>query len=93
VAHQGAQHQPAAPLTHLGKTGNVIDVDQHGWLDQAEIHHRQQALPTGDDLRLVPRRGQRLHGVRHAVGPDIIERRRLHLSARPMPAVGTFSSP
>jgi len=61
------------------------DVDQMGGPGQPEVHHRDQALPAGDDLRLVAELGQQSDRSRHVSRAVISECGGLHGP----PAVGS----
>ena len=53
--------------------GDVVDVDQHRRSGQAQREHGQQALATGQDLRVVAVLGQQLNGLRHGFRSSIVE--------------------
>ncbi len=52
VAGQRAHPQLVAVAEDEFEFDQVVDVDQPLWSGQAELHHRQQAVPAGDDPRL-----------------------------------------
>jgi hypothetical protein len=55
-----------------------VEVDEVVDGDEAQVHHRHEALPPGDHLRSRPRRREDLDRVREAVRRVIPERCRLH---------------
>ena len=79
VAHERTKAQVFAPVLDAVEPGNTVDIDQHGGAYQPKVDHRHQALPARNDLAVAACRRERRHGVLHAFGPDIVERRRLHV--------------
>ncbi len=45
--------QLAVGLLDPVESADVVDVDQMARIREAELHHRDQALPAGEDFRLV----------------------------------------
>jgi predicted transcriptional regulator len=59
---------------------DAIDVDENGGVQQAEIQHRHETLPTGENLGL-PARSRQGRNRRVTISrDDIVELRRLHHS-------------
>ena len=56
---------------------DVAEVDQGGRPGQPQVHHRNQALPAGDDLGLLAPDAEQLDGLGPGVGALVLERRRL----------------
>ena len=54
VPCQRADGDVVAGVTDVGQVAQPADVDQHGWLGQPQPHQRQQAVPAGEELGLVP---------------------------------------
>src|SRR5258708_1096866 len=85
---------PAAPPTHLpgpprcactaghrdvAEAARAVDVDQGLRLREPELHHRDQAVPSGQDAGLRAEPGQQRDRVRDAGGPLVLHvRRNLH---------------
>ncbi len=53
VAGHGADRDLVAFVTDVRQVGEPADVDQHARLGESQLHHRQQAVATGDELGLV----------------------------------------
>jgi hypothetical protein len=61
----GHRSQPQAAFrrdTDKCQIGDIVQVDQHRRLRQAEIHHRDQALPAGQGLGIVTMPGEEGQG-------------------------------
>ncbi len=62
-----------ALLLDPAEPGNLAQVDEVLGLGQAELHHRDEAVPSGQKLRVVLVLGQKAEGVLHAGGRVILE--------------------
>ena len=51
----------------------IVDVDQVLGIREAQLHHREQAVPAGDDPRLGAKPLQRLNGALDAGGTFVLE--------------------
>ena len=78
IARQRADAQAIAAIPDAGKLFQRIDVDQHGRLRQTEVHGRHQALPAGQEARLVAMFGLQRQGLLERAGSDVAERRGFH---------------
>jgi len=58
--------------------GDPVDIDQHAGLDQAKIHHRNEALSAGKEVRLVAMFGFQRKRMVKAASRDIDKGRRFH---------------
>ncbi|CFR85116.1 Uncharacterised protein [Mycobacterium tuberculosis] len=56
--------------------GQVVDVHEVLGVGDAQLHHRQQAVPAGDHPRSLPQPIQQSDGVVHAGGTFVFERPR-----------------
>src|SRR5437763_5206151 len=84
--------RPEGPVACVGldgpQLGKTVHIEQRFGRGQAHVHHRDQALPSGQHLRVQVRIRKDLKRFVERVDPDIVERRRLHeptstCSARP----------
>ncbi len=79
MTHQRTHEQSVICRTRLRwLVHEPVDVDEVRWRRQAHVQDRNQALPTGQDLGVLPELGQEgvhLPARRRTV---IRERRRLH---------------
>ena len=78
IARERADAQAVAAIADAGKLFDRIDVDEHGRLCQPEVHGRHQALPAGQETRLVAMFGLQRQGLLERAGSDVAERRRFH---------------
>ena len=87
--HRGVQqvgmpgHRADGDLVSLdadvAQVGQVVDVDQTVHVRDAQLHHREQAVPAGDDAGLGPVPFQEVEGVLDAGRAFVLEgRRSLH---------------
>ena len=53
-------------------------VDDHGRTGEAEVEERDQALPAGENDRVVASIGEQVHDLLDRLGVVVVERRRLH---------------
>jgi hypothetical protein len=74
VAGHGTDAQLVALDADVGEVAQVVDVDEDFGPGQAQLHHRQQAVPSGDDARLGPVPLEQRDGVAETVGPFVLER-------------------
>ncbi|KSV81844.1 hypothetical protein N183_15130 [Sinorhizobium sp. Sb3] len=81
MADRGSDAQPIPLKFDAIETGYTIDIDEDGWLYQAEIDHRHQALAAGDNFAFAARSGERLSGLRYGSCGEVFELRRLHIVA------------
>src|SRR4051794_2421602 len=100
VAREGADAQRVAVAHHVAQVGDAGDVDERGRADEAEVHHRHEALTAGEDLGVLAELGQALERVLDALHPVVLERGGLHdakarmpVSAWPRMSVWTSSVP
>src|SRR6185312_11462571 len=78
VRGQRADVQPVRLGPQITQAGDAGHVDQRAGPRQPQVHHRDQALPARQDLRLVPEPRQQRDRLFHAVGAVIGERGWLH---------------
>ena len=76
VPGQGAYPQPVAVEGDVPQLGEVVDVDDPVGPRQPELHHRQQAVPAGDDAGLGAVALEEFEGVLDAGRPHVVERSR-----------------
>jgi len=53
VAGEGADRDLVTGITDVRQVLDPTDVDEHRWLSQSELHQRQQAVSTGEELGVV----------------------------------------
>src|SRR6185437_4126050 len=73
---EGADPDLVGELPDVGELAEVIDVDEVLGLGQAQLHHRQQRVPAGDDPRLAVVLNQRRDRAVDAGGALVGERSR-----------------
>ena len=73
VARQRADPQLVALLADVGQLMQVVDVDQVLGIREAKLHHRQQAVPPGDDSGLGAEPLQRLDRALDTCGAFVLE--------------------
>ena len=78
VAHSGADREALFVPRHLIEAGNCADVDDDFRPGQAKVHHRNQALPAGQDLGFVSMGSQKIQDFGHIMGPLVPESCGLH---------------
>src|SRR6266516_1035723 len=78
VRGQRADMQTVRRGPQVAQAGDGGHVDERVGTRQPQVHHRDQALPSRQDLRLVPKPRQQRHGLLHAVSAVIGERGWLH---------------
>jgi hypothetical protein len=83
VAGQRPEREAAVAALDPGE-GKVADVDQQARLGEAEAHHRDEALATGQRPRLDAGARQRLDRLGDRLRAGVLERARIHLR-RPSP--------
>ena len=73
VAGQGADGDVVAAVADVRQVAEATDVDQHGRLGEAELHHRQQAVAAGDELGLVAVLADEADRLLRRLGADVVE--------------------
>src|SRR6266700_7024292 len=64
MGHQGAEDQVAVAFDrYVPALGQAGDIHHHLGLHKPEVDHGQQALASGDDLRVLPMRTQQVTGI------------------------------
>ena len=76
VFHRHRTNDHGLPFfADAAQLGNAVDVDQVLGLGKAQLHHRQQAVATGQQLGIRPVLAQQGHGLTHAFGGVVLETR------------------
>jgi hypothetical protein len=83
-ARAPADLERPALLHHVLEPGDPPDVHEMGGLAQPELEEGQQALPTGQHLRVVAVLGEQGHGFGQRSGGVVVERRRDHGALLPL---------
>ena len=83
VPGQRADAQLVAVVGDVPQLGEVVDVDQPLGPGQPELHHRQQAVPAGDDPGLGAVAFEEFERVADAGGAHVVERSRYLHGAPP----------
>ena len=78
VGRQGADDGGPAVLAHAGQAADPPDVDQVLGLGQAQLHHGDEAVAAGEQLRVVFVAGQEPNRLLDARHPMVLEGRRVH---------------
>ena len=79
VARERPDPHLAPLVADVVQLGEVVDVHEPLGRGEAELHHRQQAVATGDDPRLRAVAFEQAEGVLHTRGTLVLERcRYLH---------------
>src|SRR4029077_21240040 len=73
VTRQRADRDVAVFLTDIAEVADAADVHQEGRRRQAQLHQRDEAMPTSEDLRLLPMLHQFGHSLRQGARDDVIE--------------------
>ena len=89
VPGQGADPQPVAVDGDVPQFGEVVDVDQPLGPGQPELHHRQQAVPAGDDPGLGAVSFEEFEDVVDAGRAHVVERGRYLHGGTPFPRTPT----
>ena len=76
LAVAGHRPDPDLPvrLPDVGELVEVVDVDQALGVGEPQLHHRQQAVPAGQDAGLGPVALEQLDRVLHAGRPLVLDR-------------------
>src|SRR5207249_12218200 len=74
----GADDGGGAVLAHAGQATDPPDVDQVLGLGQAQLHHGDEAVPAGEQLRVVLVARQEPDRLLDARDPMVLEGRRVH---------------
>jgi len=93
VRRRRADHQLVTIDPDAGQVGQPADVDEHRGSGQPQLHHRQQRVAAGQQLRVVAEALEQFQGVRRRVGGDIVERRGDHSPASPRLALAAQAVP
>ena len=75
IRRRRADLQPAARPFDALELSQLADVDEHVRLGQPEPEERQQAVPAGDDFRMLPHRLERVDEI---LGAHVFEGGRDH---------------
>ena len=101
VARQRADaHRPVGDRDAL-QLGEAADVDEELRREKPQVQRRDEALPAGQDLRLVAMPAQERQRLAERARADVVESRRLHgpyliasgLIGEPVPPVMTSGGP
>ena len=77
-----------AGVAHIRELVQTADVDKHRRHGEAQLHERQQGMPSGEQLGLVAVRGEQAEGLVDRRHPLIVERNRDHgRPSCPMPRI------
>ena len=80
---QGADlHLAVAVGAHVAQLLDPTDIDQMLGRGQAQLHHRHQAVPPGQDLALGPELGNKARGLGQRLRSVVLERLRNHGASR-----------
>jgi hypothetical protein len=74
----GADHELGGLGADEVELVQPVHVDEDAGLREAEVHHRDEALPARDDLGLISKGVQQLNGLVDAPGCSVLEGRWLH---------------
>jgi hypothetical protein len=81
----GARHradgESVARLAHVRELRHAVQVDEERRLREPEGEERHEALPAGEDLRLVAAVRERRESLVDGTRRDVVELRRLHCAA------------
>src|SRR5262249_25041104 len=75
---EAANLKETAIFFHVRQSCDAIDVDQVGRPRDAQLHHRNEALPTTQNLRVVSMLLQELDGFRNGGRTQVLKRWRDH---------------
>src|SRR3954467_5680077 len=75
---------PEIAVRHVNrvKTGNPVDVDEHRWLREPELHQRDHSLSAGEHFGLVTTFAQNGQRFVERGGCDVVEARWVHTPSR-----------
>ena len=73
VPGEGTDGDVVAGIADVRQVGDTTDVDQHAGLGDAQLHHRQQAVATGEELGIVAVLTEEADGLFGRTGTDVIE--------------------
>ena len=73
MAGQRADGDVVAGVADVRQVGESADVDEHARLGEAQLHHRQQAVPAGEELGLVAVLADEADGLLGRSGADVVE--------------------
>ena len=90
MAGERADAELVGLLGDVPQLGDVVDVDQPLGPREPEFHHRQQAVPAGDDAGLGTVAFEQLERIADAAGADVVERSRYLHGGTPFPRAPTL---
>jgi hypothetical protein len=90
VPGERADPQDVRLLGDVPQLGDVVDVDQPLGPGEPQLHHRQQAVPAGDDAGLGTVAFEQFEHVGDAGGADVVERSRYLHGGTPFPRTPTL---
>ena len=73
VAGEGPDGDVVAGVADVGQVGDPADVDQDRGLGQPQLHQRQEAVPTGEELGVLAVLRDEGDGLVGGAGPDVVE--------------------
>ena len=73
VSGEGADGDVVASITDVAEVADATDVDQNAGRRQAQFHQRQQAVPTGKELRVLTVLTNEADGLFCRTGTDVVE--------------------
>jgi hypothetical protein len=73
VAGEGADRDVVACVADVRQVADTADIDQHRWLRQAQLHQRQKAVATREELGFVTVLPDEADGLFGRTGADVVE--------------------
>src|SRR2546421_5741056 len=91
MAGQRADRDMAILFADVIEVADAADVDQEGRRGEAQLHERDEAMPAGEDLRLLAVLDQLCNRFRKCAGDDVIECGWNHRFAPPLRCISAQS--
>ena len=85
VLGRGSDREARPVERDAGEIGKPADVDEYAGFGQAQLHHRNEAVAAGEDLRIVAVLGEGREGFVERTRTDVLELARDHACAFPLP--------
>ena len=73
VAQPGTQPQDSVVLLEVTQLGQPADVDERARCGEPELHQRNERVPAGEELRVLPVVGLERGRVSEGVCPHVVE--------------------